>query len=392
MAQVQTKSAPKVARALTAALGVVALAAGLLVAPGGSVQTAEAATGCSSTPFKSGKGHWYRIPAVVSTGSNRVLAFAERRDNNSASDRGNFDVVMRASTNGGCTWGEIKTVANDGGNRVSNAVPIWDAATNTVLLFTSIRRMRPDVYKGLYLQRISPDGSSWTSLLGGKVTVPSTATRRWKGGLTGPGHGIVLTKGANAGRIIFAMGYKNQAGYGGYGIYSDDHGASWQIGYDRLAPSKMQLMEGTIAETASGDLVVSYRDRRQTKPGTNRVYATSTDQGLSIGTYRRMGVKTVAVEGSLLQTTGAKSVLLFSSPSYVPKRPYATRRNMRIFISYTAGRTWRPGTLVGTKGWPAAYSDLTQVNDNTIGILYETGKSGAAATIMFRQIPLGSIR
>jgi len=354
--------------------------------------TAQAASLCTSVPFRSVKGSYYRIPAVVSTGNNRVLAFAEKRDNNTSSDMGNFDVVMRVSTNGGCSWGSLRVVANYGGDRVSNPVPIWDSATNSVLLFTSVRIVKTNKYKGLFMQRISADGTSWTSLQSGQIGV--TNTTKWHGGLTGPGHGIVLQHGEKAGRIIFAMGYRRSNGKAGaYGIYSDDHGATWKVGYDRLSPGKMSLAEGTIAELPSGKLLVSYRDLRKTKPGTNRVYATSTDQGNWISTWKRMpGVNTMAVEGSLLQTSGTKSILLFSSPSFTATKNYAIRRDMRLFISTNGGKSWKKGPLLTTKKWNAAYSDLTQINSNTIGVLFENGKKTWRERITFKQVRLSSIR
>lgn len=379
-----------------------ALALTALVVAAPDAPAAQAAGACTSTPFSSSAKakKWYRIPAIVKTNSGALVAFAERRDNDKDTDMGDFDIVMRVSTNGGCSWGGMKVVANDGSERVSNPVPVYDAATDTVFLFTSVRAVKKNTYKGLYVQRIVGDGASWTPLNSGKISINTIdpVTNKmvhgsWKGGLTGPGHGIVLTQGANAGRIIFAMGYKKGGTYGTYGIYSDDDGATWRIGFDRAAPAGIKLIEGTIAERADGVLVVSYRNLTKTKPGANRFIAYSYDSGASLTSYKRAkGVATMAVQGSLLQTAGAKSVLLLSGPAFVKTKDLSIRKGMAIFLSTTGGATWKRGANVGGTKVPAAYSDLVQVNESTVGILYETGKKGWRDKIVFAQVPLSKIR
>ncbi|PKQ30655.1 MAG: hypothetical protein CVT62_11920 [Actinobacteria bacterium HGW-Actinobacteria-2] len=347
-------------------------------------------TGCASTPFNSEPSAktWYRIPALIRTGSGAVIAFAERRDNDATSDRGNYDIVARTSIDNGCSWGPLRVVADVGANHLSSPVPLWDPSTSSVLLLSSLRNTQ-DVYQGLYLQRSYDDGATWTPVADGRVRVTNAA--RWKGGLQGPGHGLVLTQGPAKGRLIFAMGYKRDGRYGTYGLYSDDGGASWQVGFDRLAPGKLQLIEGTIAELADGRLLVSYRDKRKTKPGSNRVFATSTDAGATISTYRtRVGVKTMAVQGSLLRTTAGP--LLFSAPSFIKTKNLTIRRDMRIFVSTNGGASWRKGPLIGGKAKPAAYSDLVELDANTVGLLYETGKRKWRERINFVQVLRSALR
>lgn len=380
-------------RSVGVALSAILVAVTAAAVPTLSTPTANAATtGCTSAPFVSSPKAktWYRIPAIVRTGSGALVAFAERRDNDSTTDRGNYDIVARTSTDGGCSWAGLVVVADYGKNHISSPVPIWDPGSNSVLLFTSMRNTK-NVYQGLYLQRSRDDGATWTNLTDGKITATVAYHGQWKGGLQGPGHGLVLQYGDAKGRIIFPMGYvttiKGTKRYGTYGLYSDDGGTTWRIGYDRLAPSKMQLIEGTIAELPNGNLLVSYRDKRKTKPGTNRVSAVSTNGGLSISSYTRMpGVKTMAVEGSLLQTSDTGAPLLFSGPSYIKTKNLTIRRDMRIFISFNNGASWRQGPLIGGTGHPAAYSDLVEIDANTVGVLYETGVKKWRERIVFVQV------
>ncbi len=91
---------------------------------------ASAHSGCtSSVPYVSGDGGYdtYRIPATVVTGRGTVLAFAEGR-HNSAGDTGNIDVVLRRSTDGGCTWGPAAVVAAGDGDTRGNPAPVVDPA------------------------------------------------------------------------------------------------------------------------------------------------------------------------------------------------------------------------------------------------------------------------
>jgi sialidase-1 len=341
----------------------------------------------SSSPFVSDPTHkiWYRLPAIIRNAQGDLLAFAEKRDND-ASDNGNFDVVMRRSTDGGRNWGLLRTIANDGKNRVSNPVPMLDPLTGDVLLITSIRRDKGRIF----IQRSSDGGSTFSGL--------SEIRPRgdWKGGLTGPGHAVVLAQGDHAGRIVVAMGYSNSTTgkYGAYGLYSDDGGKSWAIGYDSGFSGTIGYMEGTIAEQPNGDLLIGYRDKKATTPGKTRLYAISSDGGETLSTSFRLqsAIKIHSVEGSLLNLSGTHSAeLLFSAPTYTSAADRSLRRDMGIFLSKDGGTTWCTPYQVELESKPAAYSDLVQLTDSTVGILYETGTQKWRERIRFRQIRLSEI-
>src|SRR5690606_33592064 len=75
----------------------------------------------------------YRIPAIITTKSGVVLAFAEaRRDG--AGDAGAIATVLRRSLDGGETWGEMQTVAKDGENTFGNPCPVIDRNTGRIHL------------------------------------------------------------------------------------------------------------------------------------------------------------------------------------------------------------------------------------------------------------------
>ena len=357
-----------------------------------STPAANTTTLYSSSPFVSSpaKKTWYRIPAIMKNAAGDLLAFAERRDNDTSNDRGNFDVVMRKSTNGGRTWGPLKVVANDGANTVMSPSPVLEPATGDVLLITCIRTTK-DVYKGIFMQRSTDGGDSFTALSESQIQPRGS----WKGGLTGPGHGLVLTSGSHAGRILIALGYRKSNYYGGYGIYSDDGGRSWATGYDQADKSgKIGYIEGTVAELPNGELIIGYRDKLATTPGKTRYYAYSSDGGesLSTGFTQESNLKIHSVEGSLLNAIGTHSdLLLFSSPAYTSAADRSLRRDMAIFVSKDQGVTWAKPYYLELESKPASYSDLVQVDDGTVGILYETGKARWRERITFRQVRLNEL-
>jgi len=358
-------------------------------------RSAQATTACTSVPFTSSKKshRWYRVPSVVSTGSGRVIAFAERRDRPTGDD-GNFDIVMRVSTDNGCHWGSLRVVGDNGSRRVSNPVPVYDPVAGQVLLFTTVLAYNAKTrgyITTLHQQRMNPDGSAVTALSAGLVSPEGMAGRAM--GNCGPGHAVALTQGYHAGRIIVPLSRRDSTGtYILYGVFSDDHGATWRVGYSQSV-GKRALIEGSLAEAPDGSVVATYREKNSkaatAKPGRNRVIARSSDGGETVARFTTMvGVRTVPVFGSLLSVG---SLLLFSSPDTVNTRKLSSRRGMRLFTSADSGATWRAARRVGSRTDPAGYSDLVQLDDATVGILYENGYSGGWKRIRFTQLALAGI-
>jgi sialidase-1 len=365
--------------------------AGQSVRAAGSVQAAGSAQTlgiCSSTPFRSKPSahRWYRIPAMVKTTGGALVAFAEQRDR-MIGDVGDFDVVTARSADHGCSWSTPVVIGDDGANRVSNPVPIVDTTTGEVLLFSviTLRQDSGGTGKGLYLQTSSDDGRTFSALLAHPVRPAGT----YHGGLTGPGHGLQLSV-THPGRLILALGYKTSQGlYGAYGIYSDDHGTSWRTGFDQQDQTgDIDYLEGTIAELSSGDLFISYRELHDgAKAGTARQYGISKNGGASLSSpFQRLPLKIVSVQGSALALPGegaGDGELLFSAPAVTQSN---LRRDMTIFVSTTAGRTWTARYQVELQDTPASYSDLVQLDPSSIGVLYETGTVTWKERIAFESI------
>ncbi|UXY27454.1 sialidase family protein [Streptomyces sp. HUAS TT20] len=382
------------------------LTAAVLLAPLTVAQPAQAGGGCaSSVPYVSGEGGYdtYRIPATVTTPSGSVLAFAEGR-HDSAGDTGDIDVVLRRSTDGGCTWGPLRVVAAGDGNTRGNPAPVVDPRTGAVVLVTSYNsgavteaqimrgEVTPEQSRRVFVQRSWDDGRRFTPP---RDITAEVKPAHWRWYATGPGHAVALTRGPYRGRLVVPANHSAAppAGspdtgqearyYGAHAIYSDDGGRTWRLGfvdgsYDGVANSN----ESTAAQLPDGKLYFSSRDQNGSGPG-NRLDTYSSDGAETLDrpyapqpTLNDVPV----VEASVLQLRGPKAPLLFSGPS-VP----TARREMALWRSTDGGATFAKVLTLSVR--KAAYSDLVQVDHRTVGILYETGVTGTYDTIEFRRLP-----
>ena len=380
------------------------LVTAVLLAPF-TAPVASAATGCtSSVPYVSGQGGYasYRIPAVVTTRLGTVLAFAEGR-HDGAGDTGDIDVVLRRSTDGGCTWGPLTVVAAGEGNTRGNPAPVVDPRTGAVVLVTSYnsgrvteaRIMRGDVTAGqsrrVFVQRSRDDGRTFSAP---RDITGQVKPAGWRWYATGPGHAVALTRGPHAGRLVVPANHSAApaAGspdtgqearyYGGHAIYSDDGGRNWRLGFvDASYDGVDNANESLAAQLPDGRLYFTARDQKGTSRG-NRLDSYSSDGAESLDRpYRvqRTLDDVPVVQGSVLQLPAPDGLLLFSGPS-VP----TARRAMAIWGSADCGATFRK--LVTLSGERAAYSDLVRVRWGMVGVLYETGVSGAYERIVFRRV------
>ncbi|MFF8989936.1 exo-alpha-sialidase [Streptomyces sp. NPDC014983] len=348
--------------------------------------------GCaSSRPYTSGQGGYaaYRIPALVRTGHGTVLAFAEGRRDGSG-DSGDIDVVLRRSSDGGCTWGPLAVVAAGEGDTRGNPAPVVDPSTGAVVLVTcgnpgdvtedQIMRGQVTAERGrrVYVQRSTDDGRTFTAP---RDITADVKRPDWRWYATGPGHAVALTRGPRAGRLLVPADHstappegsedtgRENRHYGGHALYSDDGGLTWHLGFTATGPGGVvDVNETSATQLPDGRLYFSARDQYGSAPG-NRLDTYSSDGGATLDRpyAAQPTLKDVpVVQGSVLQLRGARAPLLFSAPS-VP----TARRDLAVWSSADAGRTFT--RLTTLNDGPAAYSDLVQLGTGAVGVLYETG-------------------
>lgn len=357
----------------------------------------------TTVPFRAGREGYasFRIPAVVRTGSGSLLAFCEGRVG-SQQDFGNIDVVLKRSSDGGRTWGPLQAVARNGDDLAGNPAPVV-LDTGRVLLVhvrnaaaateDAIRRGKVSAANGrrIWVQHSDDDGMTWSAP---REITGQVKKADWRWYATTPGHAIQLTGGAASGRIVVPANHSlppagtdngTEGKYnGGHCLLSDDRGQTWRIGYvDDNTDGYVNVNETTAAELPDGRIYFNTRNDSPS-PGT-RADAYSRDGGQKLlKPFRpQAGLVGPVVECSVLQLR-TPDVLLFSGPADPGFRALMTVRRSR-----DGGITWQDAYTVD--GLPAAYSDLVRVDDETVGLLHETGDFSAYETITFRRIPVAAL-
>ena len=351
--------------------------------------------------FVSGQGgyHTYRIPALIVTSNQTLLAFCEGRKN-SASDTGNIDLLLKRSTDGGKTWSEPQVVWDDGANTCGNPCPVVDKTTGTIWLLLThnpgdteearIMKGQPGGTRTVWLSRSTDDGKTWTP------PVDITASAKdpsWRWYATGPGVGIQIQHGPHRGRLVVPCDHSCKVAgsdpdrpateTGSHVIYSDDHGQTWKLG-GWIRP---QMDESQVIELADGEggLLLNMRN---TAKANLRAQSIS-HKGAQTWTAPEFPPELVEArcQASLLRYNWPDGQepgrLLFSNPAS-PRR-----RDLTVRVSRDDGKTW-PVSRMLHEG-PTAYSCLTVLPDKSVGCLHECGSKNPYEKISFAWFPLAWI-
>jgi len=344
-----------------------------------SAATAFAAPLQHVTVFQQGEGgyHTFRIPAIVAANDGTLLAFAEGRVNGSG-DNGNIDLVLKRSFDGGATWGPLQLIHNNGSSEAGNPAPVVDRNTGHIIIPFVNDRSNP-------VLKVSADnGATWGALvnLGASAKMPT-----WNGYAFGPVHAIQLERGPHAGRLVVSGNHTllgqslNPAGREAHLIYSDDGGATWQVGGVLKNPNGgINPNESTIVELVDGRVHINTRN--QAGAYQRRLIGFSTDSGETFTGLAQVEHQLIdpTIQAALLRYAAADTGdghnrILFSNTD-----SETTRHRMTIKSSFDETATWDAGKLV-YRG-PSGYSDLVKTATGG-GILYENGTSAYFNRITF---------
>lgn len=315
----------------------------------------------------------YRIPSVIVTPRNTVLAFCEGRKAG-LSDAGNIDLILRRSTDGGKTWGKMQIVWDDAGNTCGNPCPVIDAKTGIIWLLLThnlgadteakIVSGRSTGSRTVWVTHSDDDGVTWAK--------PAEITKDvkkpgWTWYATGPGVGIQL----KSGRLLVPCDCMSEGGKvrESHVIFSDDGGRSWKLG-GVVGP---QCNESQAVELADGTVMLNMRTFRASN---RRLVALSKDGGKSFtAPVEDSALIEPVCQASILRLPGPNGGILFSNPAS------KKRERLTVRLSRDEGKTWTAANVLHPG--PAAYSCLTVLPGGGIGCLYECGEKHPYQTITF---------
>ncbi len=306
----------------------------------------------------------YRIPALLTTQAGTLLAFCEGREGGDSSD---IDLLVRRSEDGGKTWLRKQVVWDDAGNVCGNPCPVQDKDTGVIwLLLTwndssdSGKKLHNGTAKGtrrVYVCSSEDDGRTWSKP---KQITDTTKKKDWWWYATGPGVGIQLQQGPHKGRLVIPCDHTSEDGFGSHIIFSDDHGANWELG----GVVQGGCNECQVVELADGTLMLNARVHVG-KRG-NRGIATSKDGGTTWTEFYR--------DPALIEPVCQASLIRHSSGALVFSNPASSERvNMTVRVSYDEGKTWPAAKQL--HAGPSAYSCLTELPNGDIGCFYEGGET-----------------
>ncbi len=320
--------------------------------------------------------HTYRIPSLLLTPRRALLAFCEGRKN-SSSDSGDIDLLMKRSTDHGATWSSQRVLFDQGRDTIGNPCPVVDRRTGVIWLLATanpgnatekqIRASEPGATRTVWVTHSQDDGETWAPLT--EITA-AVKKPEWTWYATGPGAGIQL----RGGRLVIPCDH-NLAGSGArhsHVIYSDDHGATWNIG----GIAQEDTNECQLVELSDGSLLLNMRSYH----GKNRrALARSRDGGLTwSGVTLDEGLVEPVCQASVIRL--GKGRLLFSNPADTQ------RIRMTVRASFDEGVTWPVCRVL--HGGPSAYSCLAVLADSTLGCLYERGEKSPYERISFARFGL----
>jgi sialidase-1 len=226
----------------------------------------------------------------------------------------------------------------------------------------------------MFVSSSDDNGLTWTM----RRDITSTAGKpEWDWYAAGPVHGIQLSRGPHAGRLIAPCDHsiRSKSAWGAHLAYSDDHGVTWKLGAadTRDIADPLHPNESVVVELEDGRIYDNARDQDGSDPAT-RAIAYSSDGGEHFDRQfaAEPAITTPVVENSLIRLAAKdqgdkENMLIYCGPGDAKQR-----RDLTLLVSGDEAKTWGRETVIHSG--PAAYSDLVKLDDRKFGVLYEAGK------------------
>ncbi|PIK53521.1 hypothetical protein BSL78_09542 [Apostichopus japonicus] len=319
----------------------------------------------------------YRTPILLNLPNGDLLAFAEARKY-SGGDGGAKFIAVRRSTDNGYEWGPQKFILDDfhAQDGVNTGAALYDYDTNTIfLLYSYCGHLAncvdgPDSQEvGTYMISSNDYGHTWSTPVNMVKLIPGIS--QLEAIAFGPGYGLQKQHPPFKGRLIACGHTAEYVARTQLCIYSDDHGKTWKIN-DRfyslpfnatknshdLVPGEVQMVE-----LPNGHLYMTVRNTHSYRCNC-RMQLWSYDGGQTFPLEYAVFEKSLIDPNCFASMLHHNNILFFSNPASTSKRV-----NMTVRWSMDFGRTWNDSLPIysGT----SAYSCLTSINNNHIGLAYE---------------------
>jgi len=207
----------------------------------------DAQAGAAAIPKEGGTGNYHtcRIPSILAIpGTSVVIAIVEGRPNGNLDASGNFNLLLRRSTDSGLTWSAATALAGAGLQSWTNPTLVHDRTTGRLTCFM-LRRQLGELHERdpeVYIATSTNNGASWTN----PIARPDLDRAAGGNDFIGPGNGIQRADGTLVvparGRLIIKAPGGDWAG----------HGLPQGL-------SNLPYGEGTVAERPDGQLILNYR-------------------------------------------------------------------------------------------------------------------------------------
>lgn len=231
------------------------------------------------------------------------------------------------------------------------------------LLCLYVRRYSTTEHE-LYLRYSNDKGDSWSDFID-----ISSIYRSLNWNLVCPcSQGIIKRHGANKGRIIFpvwttGVGYSRPNYRAGF-IYSDDNGATWELGDFVNEP---EASECQIAENRNGDLLLTMRLEHHNPP--RKVFVLPNGEHEYKEIVQSKSLTSDAVMGGLIQgenrwdNTTPKVMLSVCKT--------ANRRGLYVHTSYDFGKSWITYEFSELATTNVAYSCIDNIDAHHKFVMWE---------------------
>lgn len=368
--------------------------------------------------------HTYRIPGLATANDGTLLAIYDVRYDSGRDLQGNIDIGLSRSLDKGKTWLPMQIVMDMGTwgnlpekfNGVSDANILVDKKTGHIFI-AGLWMYGVINEQGKWLEGLTEQSKDWNHQWKNKGSQPGFEPKQtaqflivkstdhgktwskpvnltkmckqedWWLWAPAPGQGITMKNGT----LVFPTQGRNANGKAFSNItYSKDGGNTWKTS---KAAAQESTTENMVVELTDGTLMLNMRSNANstdTSHTNGRAIATTSNMGqdwtvhpTSHSALPEPTCMASIIRHNFVQNGKKRSVLLFSNPD-----AKTARKNMTIKVSYDDGKTWSSHKkILLDEEKSRGYSCLTSIDNNTIGILYESSQ----ADMVFQTIKLNEL-